>query len=237
MQLEVWARLTSPFPPEALTWIVAELSADGSRARLEPAWVPEAVRARLDSEIGVEGWSYTLQAAGAAGVVCALTIAGVTRSAAASTSVNPEQVAIRSRLESTAALAFARCARQFDIRPPVESTDDTYWVDFDPETGESIYDPEPVPIRQNLPSILEGLQVERAAPTDSQPATEHDPGALRGASNEALAMIEKLIDRLKAEGLGREAAKLVATYHGGSAEDARELYRRLRELLKQEVSA
>jgi hypothetical protein len=44
-------------------------------------------------------------------------------------------------------------------------------------------------------------------------------------------MIERLVDRLKEKGLGREAAKLVARHHGGSADDARELYGRLRALL------
>src|SRR5690554_7332457 len=60
VQHEVWARLTSPFPPEALAWIVAEIEPGGDRARLEPAWFPDAVRRRLDTELGLEGWSFAL---------------------------------------------------------------------------------------------------------------------------------------------------------------------------------
>ncbi len=185
-----------------------------------------------------------MQAAGVAGVVCTLTIASVSRSAAAALrAADPAQPAApRPTLEAAADLAFARCARQFGVQPAVAVEHDSYWVDFDPEQSEPIYEPEPVPQAAGVPPILEGFEVRPAAPLEPAVTTgvaaeaAHEGGG-RGASGEALAMIEKLIDRLKAEGLGKEAAKLVAMHHGDTAEDARELYRRLRELLRQEVSA
>jgi len=59
-----------------------------------------------------------------------------------------------------------------------------------------------------------------------------DAGTARSEGQQA---IERLVDRLRAEGLGRQAAALVVEYggYGRSAEAARELYRRLRELLLQ----
>ncbi len=215
---EVWARLTSPFPPEALAWNVVELQADGVRARLEPAWSPDFVRARLDEQVGLDGWSYSMTAAGASGVVCNLTVQGVTRSAAAGAAASGAS------LEALAELAFSRCARQFGIAPAVAVADDSYWVDFDPEAGEPLYFPEPVPVDEGSPAALAPAPAQASVQGAAEPARQD-------ASNEALAMIERLVDRLKAEGLGKEAAQLVARHHGRTQEEARELYSRLRALL------
>lgn len=221
MQHEVWARLTSPFPSEALAWIVAELEPGGGRARLEPAWAPGAVRQRLDAQLGLEGWSFSLTGAGPAGVACALTIGATTRSAVAN------GVGGSPSLEVLADLAFARCARQFGLAPAVALEHESYWVDHDPETGEPLYVPE---------VALGGAPAQEAAPT--APAEEQGaPSQTTEDRSDGLALIEKLVDRLKAEGLGKEAARLVAQFHGGSPEQSRELYGRLRALLKQEVSA
>ncbi len=228
----MWARLTSSFPTEALAWIVAELEPGGGLARLEPAWAPAAVRQRLDAELGVPGWSYALSAFGAGGVVCALTVAGVTRSsvAASGDSLVP--------LEQLADLAFSRCARQFGMAPPVAAQHPSYWVEVDTETLEPLFEPEPVP--EPVPETA--VAAPAAAASAASAAPDASPGRAvseppREASSEALAMIEKLIDRLKAEGKGKEAARLVATHHGDTAEQARELYSRLRALLKQEAGA
>ena len=240
VQHEVWARLTSPFPPEALAWIVAEIEPGGGRARLEPAWFPDAVRRRLDTELGLEGWSFALSGTGS-GVICALTVGSTTRSAVAGLGhgVAPEQLAD---------LAFTRCARQFGLAPQVLVAHGSYWVDYDPEAGEPLFQPEAVPgAAGNMPGFPSGdvpapavpAVEDRAAPADggaaaAAAATGSASGeAPREASSEALAMIERLLDRLKAEGLGKEAAKLVARYHGDTAEQARELYGRLRALLKE----
>lgn len=216
VQREVWARLTSPFPSEALAWNVARLLVEGDsvRAQLEPCWAPDAVRARLDQQLGLDGWSYSLSAAGEAGVVCSLTVAGVTRSAAAG--------GLKSGvpLEQVAQLAFSRCARQFGIAPLLAPQHDSYWVEFDPDSNEPLFLPDGVP----LDAGLQAPQAPGAEPVEA-------PAAARDASSEALAMIEKLVDRLKEKGMGREAAKLVARHHDGSADGARELYGRLRALL------
>src|SRR5690554_2312492 len=243
VQHEVWARLTSPFPSEALAWIVAEIEPGGGRARLEPAWFPDAVRRRLDSQLGLEGWSFALSGTGS-GVVCALTFGSVTRSAVAGAGHGVT-------LAQLADLAFARCARQFGIAPQVLVTDDSYWVDYDEEAGEPLFQPEAVPAgagempapaplvapaAPGSPGPLVDAPDEPAESGAAPVALEEGPGSTepaREASSEALAMIERLLDRLKAEGLGKEAAKLVARYHGDTAEQARELYGRLSALLEE----
>lgn len=74
---------------------------------------------------------------------------------------------------------------------------------------------------------------DRAAPDPSGgPA---DAGTLRPAAARAdgREVIERLVERLKGAGRGREAAALVVEFggYGRTADEARELYRRLRELL------
>lgn len=213
VQHEVWARLTSSFPSEALAWIVAEVEPGGGRVRLEPAWRPELVRRRLDEVLTPAGWSFSLSGAGGAGIVCALGIGNTTRSAVAGSGDGLV-------LEQLADLAFTRCARQFGLAPGVAPQHESYWVDYDADARQPLHEPYPVAF---------------GGATVAEPPEPATTMMEREASGEALAMIERLVDRLKAEGLGKEAARLVAAHHGGSAEQARELYGRLRALLKQEA--
>jgi hypothetical protein len=69
---------------------------------------------------------------------------------------------------------------------------------------------------------------------DGEPAPDTGP-----ARSEGQQVIERLVERLRAEGLGREAATLVVEHggYGRSPEEARELYRRLRELLLERGTA
>lgn len=230
MQHEVWARLTSPFSSEALAWIVAEIEPGAGRARVEPAWSSQAVSERLDQQLGRGGWSFALSSVGAAGVIGALSIGSTTRSAALGAERGVP-------LEQLAELAFARCAQQFGITPSFELEHETYWVDYDSEAKQAVYDPEPVLKQAHQQGVEPPFEDRRAQPAQDRDAGGAPADAEREASSEALAMIERLIDRLKAEGLGKEAARLVATHHGATAEQARELYTRLRALLKQEAGA
>ena len=78
----------------------------------------------------------------------------------------------------------------------------------------------------------------RRRPLGAARASDARPGAAPApetgpARSEGQQVIERLVERLRAEGLGREAATLVVEHggYGRSPEEARELYRRLRELL------
>ncbi len=110
--------------------------------------------------------------------------------------------------------AFVYAAEHFGIRPAAD-TNAQYWVDYDPESDVVLYEPGIVPAEPVVPSL----------PTD-----DHQKPAGQQA-------IDKLIERLKGEGLGLEVAKLVNSYggYGRDAAEARELYSKLRQLYKGEV--
>lgn len=93
--------------------------------------------------------------------------------------------------------------------------------------------PEEGALSEDVPAesaTVDGGHDERGS--EESAAANGDAGAERSEGQQA---IERLVDRLRADGLGREAAALVVEHggYGRSAEEARELYRRLRELLLQ----
>lgn len=235
MRNDGWARLAAPFPPEAVDWCVAELDRDRRAARLEPVVAEGFVVRRLDEATGVEGWSKRLLPLGADAVVCELWALDVHRSAVARSFGGVVD------MQRVCAWAFGRAAALFGARPPVEGD---AWVDFDPEAGEPLYlpatDAAAAPSRavsgggdpggRAQPSAEGAAYLDRGA--DASPGGAAPPADARA---EAQQVIERLLERLKAEGLGREAAALVVEHggYGRSSEDARELYRKLRELLLQ----
>jgi len=221
-----------------------EIAEQGRTARLEPVLTAEALRARLDGVLGVDGWSNRFLPFGAS-LICELILDGVTKSVVASA---PAAGASAERL---AQRALTAAAAHFGLYPPADDAT-PYWVDFDPEAGEPLYLPEPLPraaaadARASEPGTDDG-QVGRgpadAAPsapvvtaeaTAGAPATAAGLQPVEGAKPEGREVIERLVERLKAGGRGREVAALVVEYggYGRTPEEARELYRRLRELLK-----
>ncbi|MBS3967420.1 MAG: hypothetical protein KGZ60_09230 [Truepera sp.] len=117
-------------------------------------------------------------------------------------------VAIQQRgLEACADEALAHAAEQFELLPPLDPAAE-YWVEADPESKEPLYEPH------------------------QQPAAI--PEAEKSAGRQA---IDRLLERLKAAGAGREAAALIVRYggYGGSPEASRELYTKLRALLQETI--
>lgn len=210
MTSEVWGKLQAPFPREAITWRITELSSDGSRARLRPQLAKDAIFSRLDEAAGKTGWSNSYQPIGDQAVACNLTVAGVTRSAVV-------DLAEEASASSAATEALAKAAEQFDMRVPVEA-DPNEWVDLDPETGTPLYEPAAMP----------APAAEPAAPPAASEAIE------KSAGQQA---IDRLVERLKLEGRGLEAAKLLVEYggYGENPQKGRELYSKLRALLKREA--
>ncbi len=283
MRRDEWARLAAPFPSHALDWCVAQLDREGSTARLEPVVSEAAVVERMDSVLGIDGWSVRFLPLGPDAVVCELALLGVHKSAVA------RSFAGELAMERVSAWALGRAAGLCGLRP---ATTRAAWVDFDLEAGEPVFLPEAgsaiepeiepavgpdatldagaeaagvwdVPMLDDVPSAattavseagdageegsFEGASFDAASfdaasvdgvHVDREPdqGAAADAGAGAGtARSEGQQAIERLVDRLRSEGLGREAAALVVEHggYGRSAEEARELYRRLRALLLQ----
>jgi hypothetical protein len=206
-------RLSAPFPASALRWRVLEFDTAEKRSRLGPELAPEAVYERLDEVLGRDGWSNRYLPLGADALVCELTVDGVTKSAV-----------VRSRSphddpETVAASALSRAAERFGLCPPVPAGASA-WVDADPDTGEPLHPP--------------------AVAADAAPAFESGSAPLvlgspplidKPAGHQA---IDRLVERLADEGFGLAAAKLLIEYggYGDDPDTARDLYARLRSLLR-----
>lgn len=213
---------------------------------MEPYAAREAVAERLDAVYGRSGWSFTLTPLNASAVVANLTVAGVTRSDVVAVpavavpappgGARPESYTL-SRLGE---FALARCASQFGLRLPYAEEDPDYWVDLDPETGEALFEPEPV--RASTPHAPSGAQPVRNPQGEPGAAAHPEPGSAPTGEQQARQaasapsgheVIERLVERLNGEGLGKEAAKLVVRYggYGRTPEESRELYGQLRAVL------
>lgn len=203
MSDNAWHKLAAPFPAAATRWRVVALSSDRMQAKLRPLLDYQAVVDRLDEVLGPAGWSWQLAPLGASAVVCTLQALGVSKSAALSFSTDNAERAARD--------ALAMSAELFGLRPPADLAAE-YWVECDPESGEPLYEPTISP-----PVVMA-----------SEEATAVDNAKTPGQQ-----AIDRLLERLKAEGQGLEAAKLVVAYggYGSSPEKARELYGKLRALL------
>ncbi len=232
-----------PLAPEALRWFVAELDAAG-RARLEPYAARASLIQRLDEACGLLGWSFTLAPLGATALVGNLTLMGATRADV----VNAGPLLAE---EHAAEVTLARCAALFGLSLPYVAHDPSYWVEYDPEAHEPLYEPDPV---SAAAPPLEFPSAERrtAAEAVAAPAAlgRGPANAVAGSetadadaaplgtgvavvANSGHEVIERLVERLKGSGLGKEAARLVVRYngYGRTAEESRELYGRLRALL------
>lgn len=231
MPRAVWARLAAPFPASASTWTLREVSPDRQRARVAPRLTAEALRARLDEAVTPQRWSCQLVPALDGALVCNLTVEGVTRFAVVERLPGGVH---GSELASAAALAdsaLAACAEQFGMRADGAEG----WAPHDPETGDVLIEElEAGPSGDDLGAVPDSAGPLTAAPP-LLPDTEPTAAALEPAEErpEAHVVIDRLVDRLKSEGLGGQAAKLVVRYggYGASPEESRELYGKLRSLL------
>ncbi len=223
MAREVWARLAQPFPPHALAWFVVELGPERQSARLEPYVPARLLKDRLDEAAGVENWENRFRPVGVDAMICELSVAGVTKSAVARSG--------RSDFDATilADVALAKAAALFGVQPPADPYE-AYWVDYDTEAEEPLFLPEPAT------EVTQALREPSTLDISAAPLGQEDPETVRPEGQQ---VIERLVDRLKAEGLGHEAARLVVSFggFGRTTEEARDLYKRLRELLLEKGAA
>jgi hypothetical protein len=184
-------------------------------------------------------------------MACHVTVAGVTKGAVAAAALAGGPVA-------TAEVAFARAAELFGLRAPLPSGA-TAWVPCDPETFVPLHlpeveiDPGAVPVDAPARSALdESATAARAGGAPPEPVATHvgggapEPATVAARDGAPVAekptgqqMIDRLVDRLKEEGQGLAAARLLVRYggYGKDPDTARELYAQLRVLLRGEAAA
>ncbi len=211
MQEPLWSQLRIAFPQDALEWRIVELSADLAQARVRPQLIAAAVKARLDTVLGLEGWSHHFAPLEGQAVICEIKIRDITKAAVASFKHSWQDAV------STAYDAFVYAAEAFGIEPYLD-INTPYWVDYDPENKTILFEPEIILPPSQEPSKLAPIKLEKP---------------------EGQQAIDRLVDRLRQEGLGLEAAKLLVSYggYGENPEAARELYSKLRALLVQGAQA
>jgi hypothetical protein len=209
-----------------LAWTVVEVGDGGDEVRVIPRVDASALQARLDAAHGVRGWSVSYTAMPGEAIACHLVIDGVTKGVVAAP-------ALVGGAEATAAIAFARAAALFGAAPAWPA-DASAWVACDPDTLEPLHAPaRPQPAVSPVAETARPAEAARADAAADVAAPAEGALVEAPAKPEGQQMIDRLIERLKAQGQGLEAARILVK-HGGYGKDpqaARELYAALRQLL------
>ena len=245
----VWPRLAAPFGGEAVAWLPVEVADAGDEVRVVALVAAEALRERFDRTVGIAGWGVAYAPLEAGALACHVTVAGVTKGAVA-------PAALVGGAAATAEAAFARAAELFGLRAPLPSGA-AAWVPCDPETLVPLHLPE-VDLAPGAPAAGAGDAVVGSAapqvPSDgAATGAKAAAGAVAAPADAAMPpaasppaekptgqqMIDRLVDRLKEEGQGLAAARLLVRYggYGKDPDTARELYAQLRVLLRGEAAA
>ncbi len=240
----VWPRLAAPFGGEAVAWVPVEVADAGDEVRVVALVAGDALRERFDRTVGIGGWGVAYAPLDAGAIACHVTVAGVTKGAVAA-------AALAGGPAATAEVAFARAAELFGLRAPLPSGA-AGWVPCDPETLQPLHLPE-VDLASSAPGAGEGATVAGPAVAPEPSAAKPTAVGVASGTSEAPAaavqppaekptgqqMIDRLVDRLKDEGQGLAAARLLVRYggYGKDPDTARELYAQLRVLLRGEGAA
>lgn len=225
-----WTRLAAPFPVSDVVWDVVSVDAAGEEASVLPRLRREALEARLDEVFGVVGWSVTFVPFAEAAVGCTLEVQEVRKA----TVVN----AMAGGAAVTAAAAFAGAAARFGLVAPVVPAERR--VAFDPEAGVALHEPEvSADAVQEVTNHETSHEAAAATAASGQlhaslPDAREAVVPARGLSSDGFRMIDRLVERLKDEGQGLAAARLLVRFggYGKDPDAARELYGELRALLK-----
>ncbi len=227
----LWTRLAAPFPTLGVTWDVVSVDAAADEAVLAPRLRREVIVERLDQHCGVAGWSVTFTPFADGAVGCTVEIAGVRKGAVVD--------ALMAGAAATADAALAACAAAFGLVVPTSAAPQR--VAFDAEAGVALHDPEPASAHVGAatgagPGDAPSAPATAGTSDDEAPIPDVHAADVeaRGLSRDGLAMIDRLVERLKESGQGLQAARLLVRYggYGKDAEAARALYGALRALLK-----
>jgi len=210
MNADAWEILAEPFAVGEVQWRVEALSKEKRRALVVPYIDARSVLERLDEAVGPEGWQDTYEVLvaqeGSFAVRCRLSVLGVSK----------EDVGEGDSLKAAFSDALKRAAVKFGVGRYLYRLE-KQWVDHDPDSGRF------TPPQLELP----------ASPSRSSRA-EASQAHAEAEKPEPQELIDRLIDRLKEMGLGKEVARIVMKYqgYGKNLDETRQLYGELRGLLK-----
>ncbi|MER3555653.1 MAG: DNA repair protein Rad52 [Meiothermus sp.] len=254
MNSEVWNKLAEPFPAGEVQWRVEALSKDKRRAMVVPYVDARTVLDRLDEVLGPSGWSDAYEVLAAKendyAVRCRLVVLDIAK----------EDVGEGDSLKAAFSDALKRAAVKFGIGRYLYRMD-KQWVDHDPDSGQfkapdlgsggrgpgaeesappqpSRPSPSAFSQQRGEPAPQPRVEVARPPRTEAPaaaPAPEPEPAeAPEPPKPEPQELIDRLIERLKEAGLGKQAAQII-TRHGGygkTPDETRRVYGELRALLK-----
>ncbi len=214
MNSDAWEILAEPFAAGEVQWRVEALSKDKRRAMVVPYIDARSVLDRLDEAVGPEGWQDTYEVLvaqeGSFAVRCRLSVLGVSK----------EDVGEGESLKAAFSDALKRAAVKFGVGRYLYRLE-KQWVDHDPDSG------------RFTPPQLEARSHPQAQPPRGGHAEPQEVLA-EVEKPEPQELIDRLIDRLKEMGMGKEVARIVMKYqgYGKNLDETRQLYGELRSLLK-----
>ena len=239
--------------------LAPHLAPDALRARLDEAVGPDAAWSLTLTAWGEDALIAQLTVPGpreaaTSGVPApAVSRAAVCRALKLPALSGPDGGGSVSAADAVTGAAWTAAAEAFGVALPVVVLDDG-WVDADPESGEGLHLPEhAAPPDAGAGARPASHDDASASPAPSRPPSQapsadaapaRDAAGGQGAPSEqggeaakpdGHQVIDRLVERLRQEGLGAEAARLVTSYggYGRDPETSRELYTKLRALLVQ----
>lgn len=262
MNSEVWNKLAEPFPAGEVQWRVEALSKDKRRAMVVPYVDARTVLDRLDEVLGPSGWadSYEVLEAKEANyaVRCRLTLLDIAKedvgegdSLKAAFSDALKRAAVKFGIgrylyrldkqwvdhdpDSGRFKAPELGVGEHPTPPPPRSSQTASRPQpteppqprsepADPQRAEPAVQP-----RVKVSPPTEPARSQQVEPTDIPPSPQPE-----SAKPEPQELIDRLIERLKEAGLGKQSALIVTKYggYGKTPDETRRLYGELRALLK-----
>jgi len=257
----VWSRVGDPFHEGDVDWTVVEVSDGGDEVRVVPHIRVDALHQRFDRLLGVGGWSVSYAPLPGDAVACHLVIGGVTKGAVAAPALVGGGAATAAVALNLAAARFGvRPHGPAGASAWVACDPETFEPLHAPERPAAAHDDDVAPLVRPLAPGAEARAFAAPLPTPSEPARSQTapsqtapsqtapsqtapsppagpapaPAPAPAPKAEGQQIIDRLIERLKAEGQGLAAARILVK-HGGYGKDpqaARELYGELRDLLR-----
>lgn len=236
--VEAVQKIARAFPDHPIEWRIMELSEDLSQAQVRPQLSYDVVVDHLNTSLGPAGWSFNYATIGTDALSCTLSIGSSDKAISKAVVLSVGNDAERSSRD-----ALVQAAEYFGIISGAD-TSQNYWVDYDPEAKDILFEPE---YEQSY--LDEGSDREFSGfslDTGQEVVEELDMSKFSGplvdveqdadddhSKTEGQQKIDRLVERLKADGMGLQVAKLTVQYggYGNNPDEARVLYGKLRDLL------